>query len=351
MTVIVLDTNALPHGQFSRSALDALMNVAGLGASIVIPEVVVWEWAEHALSAHVALEEEIRRYRVDAGVLTRPRIDAAPSIQELVERIEAALPQDVRIWRPEEMVWRTAVRDQVLQIGSGEAKSGIKTGASDAIVLACVEHESDRADSAVVLVTNDKQLRKNARRENIRFASGAGGLLSVLRTFVPATDDLALRLSEDLPGFLNDRVGDDGEALSFRNHGVAVYIDGDYFGRTREDKLSSLFITQVDIAEVDDLRVEAEGDERLGLAELRVFGTIFGDVLTYREVSPGEVGATRETVDFSSLFVDVTIEVRWDHNWRIQNVVATGVAVLVYAEPEDDQDELDVLRFRAKPAE
>lgn len=348
MTVIVLDTNALPHGQFSRSALDSLISLAGRGASIVIPEVVVWEWAEHAHSAHVALEEGIKRYRVDASVMERPRVDSAPPVEELVKRIEAAIPVEVHVWRPEEKAWRAAVRDQVLQIGSGEAKNGVKTGASDGIVLECVQHESDDAEGAVVLITSDKKLRQNAKRENVRFASGPGGLLSVLGTFVPATDDLAVRLMEDLPTYLNERLGDHGETLSFRDHGVTVDIDRGFFGRTTDDELSSLFVEHVDTAEIGDLRVEVAEDERLGLAELRIFGTILGDVLTYREVSPGEVGASRESVDFSQEFVDVNIAVRWDHNWRIQAVVPTGVAVLVLAEVDDEDD--DVPRFRAEPA-
>lgn len=349
MTVIVLDTNALPHGQFSLKALKALVDVAGRGASIVIPEVVIWEWAEHALSAHVALEEAIRRHRVDEGIIQRPIIDTAPPISELVERIGATLPHGVRVWHPEEADWRTAVRDQILQIGSGEAKSGIKTGASDALVLACVENESNYAENAVVLLTSDKRLRRNANQHNILAASGSGELLNVLQNFVPAAEDLTLHLMEDLPAYFNERLEGWSGALSFRDYGVAASIEGATFGRTEEDELSSLFIPHVDIAEVDNLSVQAEGNERIGLAELRLFGSIEGEVLTYREVSPGEVGATRETVDFSQEFVDVTIAVRWDHNWHIDTVVPTGVAVLVISNHAQDEDE-DTLRFRAEPA-
>lgn len=102
----------------------------------------------------------------------------------------------------------------------------------------------------------------------------------------------------------------------------------------------------MDITEIYDLRVEVEGDERLGLAELRLFGDILGDVLTCREVSPDDLGATRDIVDFSSHFVDVTVAVRWDHNWRIEAVVPTGVAV---ADANADANAEDhVLWFRAE---
>jgi hypothetical protein len=85
----------------------------------------------------------------------------------------------------------------------------------------------------------------------------------------------------------------------------------------------------------------------VALEELRLFGDIAGDVLIYREVVPGESGASREVVDFSSDFIDVTVAVRWDHNWRIEAVVPTGVAVLVITGPEEDDAE-GVPAFRAQ---
>ena len=351
MTVIVLDTNAMPHGQFSSAALGALGAVAGSGASIVIPEVVIWEWAEHARSAHVALEETIKRHRVDGALAARPVFVQAPSIEDLVSRIEASLPFGVTVWRPNEDAWRAAVRDQVLQVGSGEIKGNVKTGASDAIVFACVEYESDNAEGAVVVLTSDKLLRKNltTRFNNVRSASGTGSLLQALNTFVPDTDDLAVRLMEDLPTYLNEQFGDSGGILPFRDLGVAMELHGEHYGSPDENGLSALMVTSVDVAEVHDIRVEADGAERVALAELRLFGHILGDVLTYHEVVPGESGASREVIDFSSDFVDVTVAVRWDQNWRIETVVPTGVAVLVVAATEEDEDD-DIPRFRAEPS-
>jgi len=351
VTVIVLDANAMPHGQFSSGVLEGLRTVVGRSASIVVPEVVIWEWADHARSAHVALEEAIKRHRVHAELVDRPLIVPAPSIEDLVCRIEASLPYDVSVWRPSEDAWRAAVRDQVLQVGSGEIKSNVKTGASDAIAFACVEHESNHAEGAVIVLTSDKLLRKNvtARFDNVRAASGTGALLEALNTFVPDTEDLELRLAEDLPAYLNERYRDSGEMLPFRDLGVAMEAHGEFYGSPGENGLPALIVTRVDIAEVHGFRVEADGAERVALADLRLFGSIPGDVLIYHEVVPGESGASREVVDFSSDFVDVTVAVRWDHNWRIETVVSTGVAVLVITGPEEDESD-DVPRFRAEPS-
>lgn len=351
MTVIVLDTNAMPHGQFSSAAFRALRDVVGRGASIVVPEVVIWEWAEHARSASVAIEEAVKGYRVDPGVLAQPAIEPSPSVEAFVDRIEALLPHDVSVWRPGTEAWRNAVRDQVLQIGSGETKSNVKTGASDAIVMACVEHEADRAEGAVVLLTSDKLLRKNVMksREDVLTASGTGVLLEALNTFVPDLDDIAVRLMEQLPEYLNMRFADyGGEILPFRDLGVAMEVDGDYYESDGENGISAIVFTTVEIAEIHDFTVEAGGTERIGLAELRLFGNILADVLNQHEVSPGVMGLSRETIDFSSHFVDVTVAIRWDHNWMIETVVPTGIAVLVLVgSGEEDSD--DVPRFRAEP--
>ena len=343
----------MPRGQFSLAALQTLRAVAGPGASIVIPEVVVWEWAEHARSAHIALEEAIKQSRVDEVLIARPTIESAPSIGEMVERIESVLPLYIEIWRPEDDTWRAAVRAQILQIGAGEVKGNVKTGAADSVIAACVEFQAERADSAVVVLTSDKRLRKSISSDfdNVRAASGTGALLQALNTFVPDTDDLALRLTEQLPDYLNERFGDTGETLSFRDLGVTMELDGEIYGAPGENGLSALTITAVDIAEIYDIQVDDDvgGGERLAVAELRIFGTIVGDVLMFHEVVPGQSGVSREEVDFSSDFVDVTVAVRWNHNWRIETVVPTGVAVLVVPGLEEEDSE-DVLQFRASPS-
>ncbi|MFF3027592.1 hypothetical protein [Microbacterium sp. NPDC057944] len=348
MTVIILDTNSMSRGQYSRSALDSLISAAGRAASVVIPEVVIWEWAEHAHSAHVALEEAVRSNRVDDVVIRRTIVEPVPPIDELVRRIEVSLPAGVQVWRPDSQAWRLALREQILQMGSGETKNNVKTGASDAVVLACVESESAVAEDVVVILTGDKRLQRSAARfGNVRHATGAGGLLAALRTFTPATDDLAVRLMEQLPEYLNERFGDHAETLSFHEHGVIIEVGTDRTALKGKAELAELMITQIDIAEIGDLRVEVDGNERVGLAELRVFGNILGDIVTFHEVAPGVVGASRETVDFSSDFVDVTIAVRWDQTWRIDAVLTTGEAVLVLVDPSFEEDE-EALRFRAE---
>ena len=57
--------------------------------------------------------------------------------------------------------------------------------------------------------------------------------------------------------------------------------------------------------------------------------------MMYHEVVPGESGASRAVVDYSSDFVDVTVAVRWDHNWRIETVVPAELRCLSFRGPRN----------------
>ncbi|MFG6475084.1 hypothetical protein ACFXP7_01710 [Microbacterium sp. P06] len=342
MTVVILDTNSLPRGHFSLPALSRLMREAGDSAVVVIPEVVVWEWAEHAYSTYVAVEEAAKAVRVDASILPRPVIAASPSVEELAERIQNTLPAGVRLWSPDGEVWRIALRDQILQIGSGETKGDVKTGAADAVVLACVEAESTQSEDVVLLVTSDKKLQKNALAfENVRCATGDKGLLAAMYSFTPAADDLEVRLMEQLPEYLNIRIGDEGEAISFAEYGVSAHFGPGHGGWPAGAVLSSIWFKRIDIAEIHDLQVESGENRRRGLAELRLFGDFVATILEYHDPKLGAVAVSRTEVDFSQEFVDVTIEVEWDQNWRIREVRATGSAVLVMIDPTRDEADYD----------
>ncbi|GGO59927.1 hypothetical protein GCM10010910_04070 [Microbacterium nanhaiense] len=348
MTIVVLDTNALPRGHFSVAAIERVVDEVGGEAIVVVPEVVVWEWAEHARASYVAFEEAARSVHTDQLIIPRPEIAAAPPIDELVDRIQRNLPRHVQVWSPPDHVWRDAVREQVLQVGSGELKVNIKTGAADAIVLACAEAESATGDELVLLVTNDKKLSRNARSlENVRCATGYKGLLEAMYSFVPATDDLAVALGETLPDYFNVFLSEHGEAISFAEHGVAVHVSPGPWNWPADAVLTTVHLKRIDIVEVHDLEVETGERTRRGLAELRLFGDIAGTVIEQHAENLGHTSATRRVVDFSQEFVDVTVEVRWDRHWRVEEVRTTGAAVVVLVDPRISDELDDGYRFCA----
>ena len=152
-----------------------MLNALGPEVELIIPQVVIWEWAEHAAKAIDELREENRTFRVDAGLYEQPSLCEAPNKAQLVDQIAKSLPRfdsgvwpkSVWTWQPADEDYRHAVRSQVLQIGTAELKSGVKTGAADYLVLACVRAQiGDRATAEpVILASDDKHLRHACREE------------------------------------------------------------------------------------------------------------------------------------------------------------------------------------------
>jgi hypothetical protein len=354
MTVVILDTNALPHGHYNERVLNNLIKVASCGASIVVPEVVVWEWAEHALLAQESLAEMLTRHRVDAAVVTPLQKPELPAIDALIARIEALLVGRATVWSPPAETWRDALRQQVLQIGTGERKAGTKTGAADAVVLACVEHNLDNAEGAVVLVTSDDGLRAACRAQcgDALVANGVGQLLPQLNKFEPAEEDLALRAEEQLPGFLNEEIADQGQAMAFDDLGVEFQSGTMRLAVDTSPRLSAVLLSNVEIAEIHDFRIARDDRNRYGLADLRIFGDISIVVVEQLEIAPVQYAPVPEVVPMSMAHIDVTVAIRWNHNWQLEGIEPTGVAVVVppYDEAFDDEDayEFEIPDFRAK---
>lgn len=153
---IVLDTNAFPLGPRAyRKPLLSLTTLASLaddaaaeGVEIWIPEVVVWELAEHAADyfaqGYPTWSAMARRLGRDGGVLGIPA-PADLTAQEIHEQTEDAVSgvKNVRIisCRPESAL--AGLRDQVLQMGPATPKQGVKTGAADSAWVRDILAEAD----------------------------------------------------------------------------------------------------------------------------------------------------------------------------------------------------------------
>lgn len=108
------------------------------------------------------------------------------------------------------------------------------------------------------------------------------------------------------------------------------------------------FLRRVEIVELHALRVaREESAERVGLADIRVFATIYMTQLQLRSTSAG-IAEWVKTFDgpVTGGFVDLTVAVAWDRSWNVQSISPTGPAVLVFDTSEyDDVD--DVPPFHA----
>ena len=343
MTRLILDTNALRDGQFSSSALQQWARALGEGeVDLVIPEVVVWEWAEHADSAYASLAATHRDYKVDPAVLPVPPLPEASAKSELISRIRGLISRPAVVWSPGEATWESAVRDQVLQTGVGERKQGVKTGAADAIVLACVAEqvEDRRGTEAVILATRDKGLRKACKDRfgvEVLLVLGTGDLLSTLIAFAPAEQDLLEATEEWLDRAIRSGLSSDLRApLDTFAMGYTVR-----HASARDASFHELArLGRVDIVELHDLRVGQDGaNDRVGLADVRLFADVHMTVL---ELVRTETGASEWKTAFDGTvtggYVDLQLTVTFDTHWDVRSAFPTGPANIVF---DDDGDESD----------
>ncbi|WP_345799798.1 hypothetical protein AAIB33_09880 [Microbacterium sp. AZCO] len=352
MTVVVLDANAMPHGHFNEKTLRQLWSIIGRGSAIIVPEVVVWEWAEHAFRAQVTLNLTVEQHRVDPKVMPGATVSAPPPISEVVTIIQSILVESgVEIWTPSPEHWRDAVRQQVLQVGTGEMKKEVKTGAADGVVLACASEFAYRSEPPVVLLSSDSRLRGQATKaiEDLLVANGTRDVLKQLNSFEPAPEDLEVRASEVLPGLLNERIAEGEPALAFDEFGVDLHGIGGRAGSDFGIQPERIDFRRVDLVEFHHFEIASAGNARFGLGEMRMFGEFELAFLERRETSSGDFEIVGDVVGpFAGGYVDVTVAIRWDISWQFEDINATGVAIAVLDDgPDYDEEGDEVPPFRA----
>ena len=354
MTRVVVDSNYVGRGDFSVRRLKAVVSLLGDGGEVVVPEVVVWEWAEHAAHAIEQLLDQTARLPVDGAVYQPVAQPICPSKDDLIRAIESNLPPGVSIWRATPDQHADAVRAQVLQIGTAERKGGVKTGAADHLVAECVaaQLEDRRNAEAVVLASNDKRLRKVCRGiygDDVLFASGDVELIKTLVEFAPAEAELLEAVEEDLK-----------ERLSWSTDGIAAELAdfsmGHYFSwrnstdRPLEREIPSM--SRVEIVELHDLQVGAfENDARIGIAHVRVFGTVHMTVLEWNAFGEDDSEADWVTTyddDLANGIVDMLVAILFDRTWQVQSVTSASKARIHFE--RGTADELDDFGIDVSPS-
>jgi hypothetical protein len=206
---------------------------------------------------------------------------------------------------------------------------------------------------AVLLATNDKALRANCDRlygDQVLIAGGTVALLERLNEFEPAEEDLLEATEQALRYFVSDSRSEIGAALDTFDMGFRIHARPQPTSRGHERPTRELArLGRVEIVELHDLRVAKRNDERVGLADIRIFADVNMTQLELRETANG---TSEWLVTFDGPithgFVDLTASVTWDRNWEVQSVSPTGEAVLVFDTSEYDDLE-DVPPFHADP--
>lgn len=344
MTVarIVLDANFPSRGHFSAGRLRYLVDsLIGSHVEIIVPEVVVWEWAEHAVATLDALVEQHKRLRVDRSLYPAPSMPEPPAKEDLVTILSRALPKEITVWKPTHDEWRAAVRAQILQTGSGERKQGVKTGAADHLVMACVQEQLDERleAEAIVLASRDKKLQRvcqTAFGEDVLYASSDQELLTRLVEFRPVADELIHSVEEEIRYRVNDPMSDIGAALETFSSGFSI------IGRHEplDDNQRELArLGAVDIVELHDLEVgQHQEDARLGHADLRIFANVHMTVLEMQH----EAGDIEWLQTFSGLvkggMIDLEVNVTFDRDWNVISVAPATAAQIDFEPSDGDED-------------
>lgn len=344
VTRLVLDTNAMRGGQFDTAQLSQWVAALGEGGvDVFIPEVVVWEWAEHAAAAHASLAAAIRGFNVDPVLFATPSVPDEVSREELVVRIRQAVRWPVRVWSPPVELWREALVDQVLLVGVGERKEGVKTGAADAVVLACVSEqvEERRGAEPVLLATNDRRLRRaciDQFDDDVLFVSGTRDLLRKLIEFRPAEQELFEAVDESLRELISyGRESELNDALQTFTMGYQVTTSA-----LRPAVFHELArLQRVTDVELHELRIGEDQKERIGLADVRLWADLH---MTLLELTPGEVGSSEWTTSFDGIVkngrIDLQVTLTFDQHWDLESAVPSGAAQISFgADDDEDHDE------------
>jgi len=158
---VVIDTNVYgSNGEFrARSfAADARLCEAN-EVDVWVPEVVVWEWAEHAhtraVTAHTA---STRAWSILKDANVRGLEWVVPNVDQLIDGIRSAIEAhpNAHIVDCEPDNALLALRDQVLQQGAGSKKEGIKTGAADSAWLRDVASQNGGDLDGLLILTGDR---------------------------------------------------------------------------------------------------------------------------------------------------------------------------------------------------
>ena len=129
---VVFDTNVWSSGRFNAETFKArAARLDKAGINVLIPEVILWEWASHSAQDAKSGFDTWRRLTkagLVSGAYPGPH-DHGDVLAEL-RRFLATIP-NAQILPVSGDAAIAGLRDQILQTGPGATKQGVKTGAAD----------------------------------------------------------------------------------------------------------------------------------------------------------------------------------------------------------------------------
>lgn len=318
--IVVVDTNFVGRGGFRSAQVSRLAaRLARRGHALVVPEVVVWEWAQHAHSA--ATEASVAARRGSEAVDDRLGVGIhpveVPPIEDLVSKIRALLSGmesvDLADSEPERAL--EALKGQVLQTGLGtRTRDGTKTGAADAMILGSVAALLESYET-VVLCTADKLLAKAAGdlSGDVVVVADQRALWDWHGLTMPETDDLEPAVLAFVERTLREAVVERRHFPLFES-GVSISEEVfKYAGvSTRETRQVDLLVETMQKVDVDGLEVvQFTSAPYLAVADVSVGAGVL--LMNWYIGDDGELDD--EGVEFDAL-VSASVVIELDERWN-----------------------------------
>ncbi len=274
---VVVDTNIFANGEYSSRRFKKLVKRAERkGHRLVVPRVVVWEWAEHARAAHDLYRSQARfaARRIDPLLRDAINVPPAANVEALVDTIAKDISDaGAEVVDPPDLSGLDAVRQQVLQIGHGTKRDQIKTGAADALVAATVDIVAEE-QQPVVLVTGDQHLRSLVDDPpRVRVVADAHDLWSLLAVVAPAEPVVVKRFEQFVLESVRQEIAEGAYPLP---SGIPRYDQhvAEALDVSNEAEVYDVTILGIDKVTADDTEVVEDDEERFLTAELTLSGTV-----------------------------------------------------------------------------
>lgn len=226
---VALDTNTLGEGQVQLERLARFAaDLDNISVRVLVHEVVVWEWGEHAAAAYNKLRRDVRSASATLTatglsrhvVLNTPELDTRTIVRELRNDIEAITNVTVVDATPEGL--RAGVEAQVLLVGPGKRKGqtekqqGTKTGAADhAAVHDVVAHVQSAGGGRLAIVSADGDIDRSLKELGVTWVGRYRKLQEALEglgaiDFIPAQGAISQTIVSAFVNYILERRTTDG---------------------------------------------------------------------------------------------------------------------------------------------
>jgi hypothetical protein len=336
---VVFDTNVWSSGRFNADTLKARAARLGkAGIKVLIPEVILWEWASHsAQDAKNGIDSWRRLAKAGLVAGSYPGPHNHVDVLERLGEFLAKIP-NIQIVPVSGDAAIAGLRDQVLQTGPGSTKQGVKTGAADSTWVRDVLKAVGDDPAKVIFVSGDVKGVRGTCQElgvtNPRIVT-EHELLTALFAFDPAPASVTRLVTDHLlTTFDSALAADDGHTPPMDAWIAVTEFDLVHTPIGLEDLYSGDSVTldpEPTLIGVRDVEILNFDEERPNEATVRFEVVLLGQLTVwgYDLDADGTVGSTTTTLWNQLIEAPMIAEVQ---DLTLRNLTSDGPATV--SDPE-----------------